>query len=455
MTDPLVPGPAAFDEPAADRCAHPIRLTGRISMVDRASGESAEVFSTWADVQIPAADGATETVRADSPLYVDCGNRREEVCPHCSKVYKRDARNVVLSGLAGGKGVPASVAEHPCVFATLTAPSFGPVHSRREVNGQVLLCRPRRDASKRVCPHGRDVSCNVRHSPEDPRPGRPLCADCYDYESAVIFNAAAPVLWRRFTTYLPRHLARLAGVPVGVCRALVRPRFVKVFEYQARGVVHYHAVIRLDAKTDDETTYAHPGPLWTAELLAKAVPLAVAQASALCPVPVDGRSVLARFGPQTDVKVIRSGTEHAISREAVANYIAKYVTKAVGIPGMPKTRIRHAAEIPPLRCPAHLKQMIAVALRLGFGRWAHQFGYGGHPLTKSRRYSVTFGYVRRERAEWRKAQRWPDGEMDPWGRPLDERVVLVLKDFTFAGTGYLAADGNALALMSADNSREN
>jgi hypothetical protein len=100
---------------------------------------------------------------------VDCGNRREEVCPHCSRVYKRDARNVVLFGLADGKGVPESVAEHPCVFATLTDPSsFGPVHSRRERRGQVLLCRPRRDASKRVCPHGQDVSCNVRHHPKIP-----------------------------------------------------------------------------------------------------------------------------------------------------------------------------------------------------------------------------------------------------------------------------------------------
>ncbi len=60
--------------------------------------------------------------------------------------------------------------------------------------------------------------------------------------------------------------------------------------------------------------------------------------------------------------------------------------------------------------------MIETAWHLGFRRYAHQLGYGGHPITKLRRYSVTFGYVRRERAEYRKAQRWPDGELDPWGR---------------------------------------
>jgi hypothetical protein len=38
---------------------------------------------------------------------------------------------------------------------------------------------------------------------------------------------------------------------------------------------------------------------------------------------------------------------------------------------------------------------------------------GGYPITKSRRYSVTFGYLRGERVQHRRAQRWPDGERDP------------------------------------------
>ena len=74
------------------------------------------------------------------------------------------------------------------------------------------------------------------------------CAqDCYDYTSAVLFNAYAGDLWRRFITYLPRHLARLSGITQKTLLSQVRIRFVKVAEYQARGVVHFHAVIRLDA----------------------------------------------------------------------------------------------------------------------------------------------------------------------------------------------------------------
>ena len=58
---------------------------------------------------------------------------------------------------------------------------------------------------------------------DDPRLGRPLCPDCYDYTAAVLFNACAGDLWRRFTTYLPRHLARLAGLILASCASWPGP----------------------------------------------------------------------------------------------------------------------------------------------------------------------------------------------------------------------------------------
>ena len=227
-------------------CAHPVKLHGRVTAIDLATGEAAPVYDTASE--------------PGGVLHVACGNRRETRCPACSAVYKRDARQLVRAGLTGGKGVPETVAAHPCVFATLTAPSFGPVHARRMRGKTVLPCRPRRDADKRVCPHGRDISCPVRHGEHDPRLGRPMCPDCYDYEAAVLFNLHAAALWRRFTTYLPRHLARLAGVTGKRLRKELRIRYVKVAEYQARGVIHFHAVIRLDANTKEGFVSA-PGPL--------------------------------------------------------------------------------------------------------------------------------------------------------------------------------------------------
>jgi integrase len=53
------------------------------------------------------------------------------------------------------------------VFVTLTAPSFGPVHARREKDGRVLACRPRRKDT--ICPHGIGLSCGEKHERDDHR----------------------------------------------------------------------------------------------------------------------------------------------------------------------------------------------------------------------------------------------------------------------------------------------
>ena len=95
-----------------------------------------------------------------------CGNRREAVCPSCAETYRADAYQLVAAGLRGGKGVPDSVTEHPMLFVTLTAPSFGAVHVRRVKGRKTLPCRPRDKA--RVCPHGVRVGCSVRHAEGDP-----------------------------------------------------------------------------------------------------------------------------------------------------------------------------------------------------------------------------------------------------------------------------------------------
>ena len=432
-------------------CACPVRLKGRIDAIDLATGELAPVYDT-----------ATEP---GGVLLTACGNRRESVCPACSAVYKRDARQLVRAGLSGGKGVPESIAAHPCVFATFTAPSFGPVHSRRMRGKTVLPCRPRRDPHARRCPHGRDISCSKRHSDDDPRLGRALCHDCYDYATAVLFNAHAADLWRRFVTYLPRHLARLGGLTQKQFRVVAAVRFVKVAEYQARGVIHYHAIIRLDAPGD---TYQPPPPWLGTDLLCQAITSAAAAAVVEADSP-DGPAVMLRFGDQVDPRPIRHadglpGTGARLSVSAVGNYLAKYATKALDAPGVPDRPLRTRADIDALACSRHYRQMITTAWQLGGGqhwpgrtrlcKWAHMLGYGGHFLTKSRRYSVTFGQLRRARLEHRKRQRHPAGETDPWGRPLDETVALVLRTWTYDGTGHTFAPAAELALGSAARARE-
>jgi len=440
---------------ATGNCVNPVRLHGRIDAIDRATGTRASLYNT-----------ATEP---GGVLRLACGSRREDVCPPCSQVYKGDARQIIRSGLTGGKGIPDSVGTHPLVFATLTAPGFGPVHTTRTGRrGRKGACRPRRDAHQRRCPHGREISCPRHHQEGDARLGTPLCPDCYDYTGHVLFNALAPELWRRFVIYLPRQLARLAGITQRQLAREVRVRFVKVAEYQHRGVIHYHAVIRLDAAGD---SHRPPPPRYTTQLLEQAIrgrAAAVRYDTAVLTGDDPSLRRILQFGPQTDVRAIHDATGlpatgTALPARAVGNYIAKYATKAAAAPGLPARAVRSAADITALACSEHYKQLIVTTWRLGknpaaaalaLNRWTHTLGYRGHFLTKSRRYSVTFTALRRARIDYRRAQRHPGGELDPWGRPLDERIVLTVSTWMYAGTGHATTAERTLALAAAARARE-
>lgn len=141
-------------------CAHPIRLRGRSETIDTATGE---ILSSYSSEEEPL--GVT---------HVRCGNRRASECPSCSRLYAADMFQLIRAGVAGGKTVPASVAENPLVFATVTAPSFGPVHGHR--NGG-RRCRPHTRGPAR-CEHGRSRVCNRVHADDEVALGQPLCRDC-------------------------------------------------------------------------------------------------------------------------------------------------------------------------------------------------------------------------------------------------------------------------------------
>ena len=161
---------------SAGGCTHPVRLQAESSRVDTGTGELVPVASVGGE---------------DDVIYKACGNRRAAVCPSCAETYRADAYQLVLAGLRGGKGIPDGVAGHPAIFATLTGPSFGPVHSRLvdAASGKVRACRP--DRRRPVCPHGRLLSCGRQHAETDPRLGQPLCPDCYDYDAHAVWNAWA------------------------------------------------------------------------------------------------------------------------------------------------------------------------------------------------------------------------------------------------------------------------
>ena len=116
-----------------------------------------------------------------------------------------------------------------------------------------------------------------------------------------------------------------------------------------------------------------------------------------------------------------TGTGKPLNRQAVANYIAKYATKTLTAPGLPSCRIRtetdlgQPALLRPLPADDH-HRVAARRTRRARRAWAHMLGYGGHFLTKSRRYSVTFGQLRAARADHRRATLPSEPGPDAWGR---------------------------------------
>jgi hypothetical protein len=400
-------------------------------------------------------------------LLKACGTRRESRCPSCAATYRADAYQLLAAGLRGGKGVPETISAHPRLFVTFTAPSFGRVHTRKAQGRLVWPCHPYRQGAR--CPHGLRAGCWHRHDEDDPRLGEPLCPSCYDAQAQVLWNALAPELWRRTTIAVQRALGRLVGVQEAELRRLVRVSYAKVAEFQRRGAVHFHAVLRLDAATECRCPAClapSPEP-FTAGLLEEALRLAVPAVRVPCSPLDDGPDRYARWGEQLDVRNITTGDDQAgeLSAEQVAGYIAKYATKATESFGAGLDRRIDADDLEHLdKLPAHVAALVRACWELG-GReeleglrlraWAHMLGFGGHWSTKSRRYSTTFGVLRRARVAFAKRRRAKDGvPLDAWARPEDDQAVIVVASWVYAGKGYQTEGERWLALSAAARARE-
>jgi hypothetical protein len=515
-------------------CSRPVRLQGRVDVCD-GYGHRRQVWTT---------DG-----EPDGILRKACGNRREAVCGPCAERYRRDAYHLIAAGLRGGKGIPESVAGHPAVFATLTAPTFGVVHAHiLGSDGQPLRCHPRRD--RPVCRHGVVISCGRVHAPDDPCLGEPLCLDCFDYEGAVIWNNLLGELWRRSSIYLPRKLAKLAGITQKRLHEQVRVSYVKVSEYQHRGLVHLHPVIRLDRRMPDYRAdeVRAPDKRFTSELLEHALRETVKDVKVEIPDELGAGTI--RWGKQLDVQQLPGEGEERGQR---SGYLAKYTTKSTEQAGgllhrITRDEVEHAAvsehnrrylttafelhdrvsdaiaadplPAPPPPAPrpaaATSRQPNELVLRVlqamssdervlirlhdggehtgqitrrtndglvldtgeqipvarvcaittaplqppardkrdrRFAACAHTFGYRGHCLTKSRRYSTNLGTLRQDRADHIRQQLLANGDRKQreLAQTAPERRVT---RFEFVGVGHLTTADAHLAAQAAARARE-
>ena len=323
---------------SAAGCTRPIRLTGDLYTVAR-TGRAAAVLDHRHTDQLP-----------DAAIYKACGNRRASLCPSCAQTYQYDAYQLVRAGLVGGKGVPDTVSNHPVVFVTLTAPSFGTVHTRvvrrhtcvdrRRCDCRPEPCHARRDIG--LCVHGQAAVCWARHDPTDPRLGQPFCLDCYDYDHHVVWNHAAGELWRRTKQTAERHLAHLCRqrhIPYITVRSgdgtpqripPVRISHGKAAEFQRRGVVHFHALLRLDGiDSHNPDAIVSPPAGITIDDLDAAVRYAVAHTTCSTPAHPDrptGWPI--GWGDQLDVRPIILTGHGDITDSKAAGYLAKYATKS-------------------------------------------------------------------------------------------------------------------------------
>jgi hypothetical protein len=384
-------------------------------------------------------------------LLTTCGNRRASRCPACSRVYAADTFHLIKAGLSGGKNVAETVRDHPRAFVTLTAPSFGPVHNRKtDSMGKTRRC-----------------GCGAHHAESDPALGTPLDPATYDYSGAVLCNAHAGQLWARFTTYLRRALAEHLGMTQKALNAALRVSFAKVAEYQKRGLVHFHAVIRFDGPDGHTTT---PPPWATFDALQVAVGMAVERARLTVESNAIGERVL-KWGDRFKVDRISALSDGELTDAKVAGYVAKYATKnAEGAGTVDRTLMcrpchgrgyvrgpdgfhdlcddcegtGQAEPIKALPVQRHVRQMIHTAWDLGnlpelaglkLWKWAHMLGFRGHFSSKSRAYSTTLGALRDVRRAWRLAQAEAVGARAGLPTP-DETTLVTASSWTYLSSGY-------------------
>jgi hypothetical protein len=524
---------------AAAGCTRPIRLTGTLDTIDPATGQRLARLST--------------SDMPDRAIYKACGNRRTSVCPSCAEVYRRDAYQLLRAGLVGGKGVPDSVARHDAVFPTFTAPSFGPVHTRavsrhtcadrRRCDCRPDPCHARRPGSTPgLCEHGQPAVCFARHESDDPRLGQPLCLDCYDHDHHVVWNRFTGKLWARTKQDIERYLARLCRkrrIPFvqlpttdGKTRKVppVRVAHGKAAEFQIRGAVHFHALLRLDGidPTDPDAVVPPPAGITAADL-DDAIHHAVAHTNLTTPPhPDKPEGWRIAWGKEVLVKHITMRGGNQVTDEMVAGYLAKYATKSTEATGHRSARLDHdtidlhadpdgdhiarlidacwrlgrpthtptplsarprsnrprpglrsswtcsgcgkatqlavcphchpstSSPVDPATADTYVSKPGADNPYAGLRRWAHMLGFGGHFLTKARRYSVTFAFLRDTRIRFRRDhddQDHADTGTIRTADHTDEETTLIVGALTFAGVGWRTTGDALLANTAADLAR--
>lgn len=320
--------------------------------------------------------GCVRPFKTKSGQYVRCQSRVRSSCPSCAELYRGDWAAIARSGVFDG-----DAARFRFYLLTLTAPSFGSVH------------RVPRSESSRV----KRCGCGVTHDLRDAGlRGVPLNPATYDYAGQVAWNRDAGVLWDR-------------------TRRRVRDRwdsveFFLVREWQDRGVLHLHVLVRIDRVES---------PV--------AVELRDAARSAEAASKVDGGLVV--WGAQADAQVFRADGEGAKTiwyLSKALNYVMKDTARAA----MDGRGSNHAwAHLTALGRAARAMRCSSLCVPRDCPSRVHdRYGSRSHVVSASRRTrnrsgwsftGLTRGLQRRLRVAWAQGRAAAAGAAEPG--PASER----------------------------------
>ena len=293
----------------------------------------------------------------------------------------------------------------------------------------------------------------------------------------MVWNNQAGELWRRTKQAIERRLGQLARrrgvlpirVPCGNGKyRLVDPVRVahgKAAEYQARGAVHFHALLRLDGydPADPDRLLAPPSCITVADLEDATRWAADAIAYRTPPHPARPGGWTITWGTEIDIRVITMAAPAPSPTWPSPATWPSTPPRAPNPPGTPPPASPTApSTCTPTPAGTHPERLINACWTLGqhpgyasLRRWAHMLGFGGHFLTKARRYSIRFSDLRQARIRYQRSQ-----DTGPEHGPIrtadhtDEETVLIVGTFTYAGTGWKTSGDALLANTAADQARK-
>lgn len=283
-------------------------------------------------------------------VLIRCESASPRICPSCARLRQVDQMRLIGSGCNTSErdGITAGqLGGFTFWFVTLTAPSFGPVHRVPKWDGAPL----------------KRCKCGQVHKHGDEAKGVPVNPRTYRYKQQVAWNAAVSMLTKRTLDHLGEQIPG--------------SEYAVVKEWQTRGVIHLHAVVRVPVAYSETGVYA--------SLLS------------LKGVTADG----ARWGKEADVRRIGSGQTGNSVRymSKVVAYTSKQQGDSEGV--LPELRSRHYDRLDwhaqRIRCTRR-----GCDSRTCSGKRHREFGYSGHTFTMSAGWSFV-GLTRTALIEQRKA----------------------------------------------------